>query len=152
MPTIQKTVFFFLQTLEKYMVCRDYCIANHDDKLCVLPNGRYHIILIKNINELRQKLDVVCFTYQHVDCLYTLLKYCFSGKIVANSGQVFDNVQRTVYFDQRNRWVDNKPSIAKKRLLREKVQNAIVELLPNDQTNANNWISICRENWTSWKD
>ena len=33
---------------------------------------------------------------------------------------MFDNVQRAVYFNQRNRRVDKMPSIAKKRLLRKK--------------------------------
>ena len=27
-------------------------------------------------------MDTFCFTYQHVDCLYTLFKYRFSGKIM----------------------------------------------------------------------
>ena len=36
---------------------KEYCIARHDDKICFLPNCRYHIILIGNIEELLQKLD-----------------------------------------------------------------------------------------------
>ena len=55
-----------------------------------------------------------------MDCLYTLFKYRFSGKVIAKSGQVFDNVQRAVDFNQRNKGVDRMPSIAKKRLLPEK--------------------------------
>ena len=39
-----------------------------------------------------QKTYPFYFTYQHVDCLYTLVKYRFSGKIVVKSGQVFDTV------------------------------------------------------------
>ena len=66
------------------------------------------------------KLDTFCFTYQHVDCLYTLFRYRFSGKVIAKSGQLFDNVQRAVDFNQRNKGVDRMPSIAKKRLLRKK--------------------------------
>ena len=41
-------------------------------------------------------------------------------KVFAKSGQVFDNVQRAVDFNQRNKGVDSMPSIAKKRLLRKK--------------------------------
>ena len=55
-----------------------------------------------------------------MDCLYTLFKYRFSGKVIAKSGQVFDNVQRAVDFNQRNKGVDRMPSIAKKRVLPEK--------------------------------
>ena len=67
-----------------------------------------------------KKLDAICFNYQHVDCLYTLFKLRFSGKIVVKSRQLFDNLQRAVHFNQQNRGVEKMPSIAKKRLLRKK--------------------------------
>ena len=111
---------------------KENCIARHDDKMCFLPNCRYHIPLIGNIKELLQKLVAFCFNYQHVDCLYTLFKYHFSGKIVLKSGQLFDNLQRAVQFNQQNRGVDRMPSIAKKRLLRKKF---IKHLLSSFQKN-----------------
>ena len=52
--------------------------------------------------------------------MYTLFKYRFSGKIVIKRGQIFDNLQRAVHFNQQNRGVEKMPSIAKKRLLRKK--------------------------------
>ena len=107
-------------TYEKFIVRKEYCIADHDDKMCFLPNCRYHIILIGNIKELLQKLDAFYFNYQHVDCLYTLFKYRFNGKIVIKSGQLFDYLQRAVHFNQQNSGVERMPSIAKKRLLRKK--------------------------------
>ena len=55
-----------------------------------------------------------------MDCLYTLFKFRFSGKNVVKGGQLFDNVQRAVHFNQQNRGLDRMPSIAKKRLLRKK--------------------------------
>ena len=85
-----------------------------------LPACKYHIILLGNVEELLKKLNTFCLTYQKVDCLYTLFKYRFSGKVIAKSGQMFDNVQRAVDFNRRNKGVDRMPSIAKKRLLRKK--------------------------------
>ena len=41
-------------------------------------------------------------------------------KVFSKSGQVFDNVQRAVDFNHRNKGVDRMPSNAKKRLLRKK--------------------------------
>ena len=41
-------------------------------------------------------------------------------EVIAKSGRVFDNVQRAVDFNHRNKGVDRMPSIAKKRLLRKK--------------------------------
>ena len=75
-------------TCEKYIVSKEYCIAHHDGKMCFLPDCRYHILIKGDIKELLQKLDAFCFNYQHLACLYTLLrlKYRFSGKIVVQSG------------------------------------------------------------------
>ena len=116
----EKSLFISATTYEKFIVCKDYCIAHHDDKTCFLPTCNYDIVLLGNVQELLKKLDTFCFTYQQVDCLYTLFKYRFSGKVIAKSGQVFDNVQRAVDFNRRNKGVDRMPSIAKKRLLRKK--------------------------------
>ena len=116
----EKSIFISTTRFEKYIVCKDYCIAHHDDKTCYLIACKYHIILLGNVEELLKKLDTFCFNYQHVDCLYTLFKYRFSGKVFAKSGQVFDNVQQAVDFNPRNKGVDRMPSVAKKRLLRKK--------------------------------
>ena len=76
-----------------------------------------------------QKRDVFCFNCKHVDCLYTLFNYRFIGKIVVYSGQLFDNLQRPVHFNQQNRGVDRMPSIAKKRLLRKKYKKRLLSSL-----------------------
>ena len=119
-------LFISANTYEKFIVSIEYCIARHDDKMCFLPNCRYHIILIGNNKDLLQKMDAFCFNYQHVDCLYTLLKYRFRGKILLKSGKLFDNLQRAVHFNQQNRGVDRMPSIAKKRLLRKKYKKHLL--------------------------
>ena len=122
----KNSLFISANTYEKYIVSKEYCIARHDDKMCFLPNCRYHIILIGNIKELLQKVDAFCFNYQHVDCLYRLFKYRFIDKIVIKSGQLFDNLQRAVHFNQQNRGVDRMPSIAKKRLLKKKYKKLLL--------------------------
>ena len=122
----KNSLFISPNTYEKYIVCKQYCIARHNYKMCYLPNSSFHNILIGNIKELLQKLDAFCFNYQHVDCLYTLFKYRFSGKIVLKSGQLFDNLQRAVHFNQQNREVERMPSIAKKRLLRKKYKKHLL--------------------------
>ena len=116
----EKILFISATTYEKYIVCKDYCIAHHNEKTCLLPACKYRIVLHGNVQELLKKLDKFCFTYQHVDCLCTLFKYRFNGKVIAESGQMFDNVQRAVGFNHRNKGVDRMPSITKKRLLRKK--------------------------------
>ena len=132
----EKSHFVSATTYEKKIVCKDFCIAHHDEKTCFLPACKYHIILLGNVQELLKKLDSFCFTYQHVDCLYTLFKNRFSAKVIAKSGQVFDNVQRAVDFNHRNKRVDRMPSIAKKETLEEKVQKTFVQLLSKNKNNA----------------
>ena len=91
--------------------------------MCFLSKCRYHIILLGNVHELSKKLDTFCSSYQHLECLYKFFKYRFSGKIVVKSGQLFDNLQRAVFFNQQNRGVDRLPSITKKSLLSKRFKN-----------------------------
>ena len=133
----EKSLFMSANTYEKNIVCKDYCIAHHHDKTCFLSACKYHIILLGNFEELLKKLDTFCFTYQHVDCLYTLFKYRFSGKVIAKSGQVFDNVQRTVDFNQGNKGLDRMPSNANWRLLRKKYRKHLFSSFQKTRTTQN---------------
>ena len=65
----KNSLFTSVNTYEKCIVSKGHCFAHHDDKMCFLPNYRYHIMLKGNIKELLQNLDAFCFIYQHVDCL-----------------------------------------------------------------------------------
>ena len=123
----EKNLFISATTCGKYLVCKD-------EKTCFLPVCKYHIALLGNVQELLKKLDTFCSTYQHVDCLYTLFKYRFSGKVFAKSGQVFDNVQQAVDFNHRNKGVDRMPSIAKKRLLRKKYRKPLFSSFQKTKT------------------
>ena len=130
----EKSLFISATTYEKYIVCKDYCIAHHKEKMCFLTVCKYHIVPLGNVQELLKKLDTFCFTYQHVECLYTLFKYRVSGKVIAKSGQVFDNVQRAVDFNHRNKGFDRMPSIAKKRLLRKKYKKHLFSSFQKTKT------------------
>ena len=122
----KNSLFISAKTYEEFNVSKENCFARHDDKMCFLPNWRYHIILIGNVKELRQKLDAFCFNYQHVDCLYTPFKYRSIGRTVVKSGQLFGILQKAVPFNHQNRGVDRMPSIAKKRLLRKKYKKQLL--------------------------
>ena len=125
----KNSLFVSANTYENYIVSKEYCIARHDDKMCFLPNCRHSNIGIGNIKDLLQKLDAFCFNYQHVDCLYTIFKYRFNGKIVIKCGQLLDNLQRAVHFNQQNRGLERMPSIAKKRFLRKKYKKHLLSSL-----------------------
>ena len=139
--------FGFCKHIKKWILCKNYCIAHQDAHICFLPKCRYHIFLLGNVKSLVQELDVLCFAYQHVDCLFTLFKYRFDENVVVTSSKVFDNVQRAVAFTHWNRGVDRMPSIAKKNCWCENTER--IELFPQDEINAKQEISLCRMNWTS---
>ena len=80
---------------------KEYCIAHHHAELCFLPNCRLHFFLLGNVEELLEKLNPMCFTHQHVDCLHTQFKYRFSGNFVFKIGQVIDDDQRVVKVFQK---------------------------------------------------
>ena len=134
----KKSLFISATSYGKYIVCRSYCIAHHNEKTCFLPACKYHIVLLGNVQELLKKLDTFCFAYQHVDCLYTLFKYRFSGKVIAKSGQVFDNVQRAVDFNHGNKGLDRLPCIAKKRLLGKKYKKHLFSSFQKTKTTQTN--------------
>ena len=100
MPGFEKTAFFSRKNLlnsnceQRVLHCPPRC----QDML--FPNWRYHIQLLGNIEKTIQKPDTICFTYQHVNCRYTLFNCQFSEIFVVKGGQAFDNPQRTVWFIQ----------------------------------------------------
>ena len=122
----KSSLFISANTYEKYTVSKDYCTARQDDKMCFLPNCRYHVILMEDFKGFQQTLDPICFNYQHVDCLYTLFKYRFSSKIVVRKTQLFKNLQSVVYFNHQSRRMDRMPIIAKKRILRKKYKKPLL--------------------------
>ena len=127
----ENNLFFPATTYEKYIDCKDYCIAYHDKKTCFLPTCKYHIVVLGEIEELLNELGTFCFTYQHVDCLYTLFKHRFSENVIAKSRQVFDKVQRAVDFNNRDKGVERMRSLTKERLLRKKFQKLFFSLFQN---------------------
>ena len=137
----QNNLFISANTYEKYIVSKQFCIARHDDKMCFLTNCRFANILIGNIKELLLELDAFGSNYQHVDCLYTLFKYRFSGKVIAKSGQLFDSLRSAVHFNQQNRGVDRMPSIAKKRLFRKKYKKQLLSCFQKTKvTQTSGWV------------
>ena len=120
--------------------------------MCTVPNFKYHILLIaeKDKTDLMQKLDFFCFTYHLVDChtLY-IIQVSLDGKIVTKNGQVFVNIEPAVRFNQRHKTVERMPSMAKMRLLRKTLEETFTEFDAIDNFNTDEWISICRQDWTS---
>ena len=85
----RKTVFISANTHQIYIVSENFSSAQNKDKVCFLPNCRYHLLLRGDIEELLQNVDGLGRKYQDVGWLYKILRYRFSDKIVVKSGQLF---------------------------------------------------------------
>ena len=131
----EKRLYTSAKTYKKYFVCNDYCVAFHNDRTSFMSNCKFHIIILGNVDELLKKLDTFCFIYQHVDCLHTLFKHRFSGKIIAESGQVFDNVEDEQYFNEGKQGSGQNAEHCKKETLAEKSLKAFIQLLAGDKNN-----------------
>ena len=106
----------FANTYKKLFVSRKDCIANHGNKTWFEPKCRYHPIVTGGIGKLLHDLDATCFIYQHVDCLYTLIKYFLCRSFSFEIRQLFHKVQTAVQYNQRLSGVDRMPTVAKKAL------------------------------------
>ena len=128
MEFFQINIFFTANAFEQYIVTKDYCFANQDDKMCFLSNCRYQKNQIVDNVELLQKLDALCLNYQPVDCLDTILKYRYNDQIVVKSGKRFEIVQRTNYFNQPNIELDRMLSFVNRAILNKRYKNHLLGL------------------------
>ena len=118
----EKLLFNSTDNYRNFLVCRGYCVASHNSAYCCLMKCQFHFPLItnENKNDLIGILDRLCFTYQHVDCFYTLIKYTFIDTKFVKNGEILDFVERIVSFNRLSNGLDKTPSFADKRLLCKK--------------------------------
>ena len=133
---------------EKYIVTQDYCVSTHNS-LCSLENCKFYFVLIGiSLSQFFQRLDkyVYIYIYQEIECLYTLFKHRFYSSIVTSSGEVFNQLRRAVQHNLRWRGAEKMPSIAKKRLIRKKIQETLFMFQPETGFHTNSWFSVSGKN------
>ena len=124
-----KCLFVSENFYEKFIVTQDYCVSNHSS-FCPVENCKLHLVLIESsLDQILQRLDKYHFTYQIVDCLYTLYKYRFYFNIISSRGEVFNQSNRAVEHNLNCRIPEKLPSVAKKRQLRKNSKDIISVLL-----------------------
>ena len=69
---------------EKFNFIEDYCVFNHSS-IFPVENCKFHLILIgSSLDQILQRLDKYHFTYQIVDCIYTLYKNSFYSNVLSS--------------------------------------------------------------------
>ena len=102
---------------EKIIVTQGYCVSNHSS-FCPVENYKFHLVLIGSLlDQILQRLDKYHFTYQIVDCIYTLYKYRFYSNFISSRGEVFNQLNRAVERNLKCKVPEKLPSVAMKRLL-----------------------------------
>ena len=82
---------------EKYIVTQHFCVSTHNSYRS-LENCKFHIFLIGSyFDQILQRLGNFHFTYQIIDCLYTLIEYRFYSNVLSSTGDVFNHFDRAVH-------------------------------------------------------
>ena len=90
----QKSLFISVSSdlYEKYIVTNNFCVSTHNS-YCSLENCKFHILLIgSSFDQILQRLGNFHFTYQTIDCLYTLYKYRLYSNVISSTGEVFNQL------------------------------------------------------------
>ena len=125
----QKKVLLFLQLhMKNTLFVTNTASPITTTRHVFLPNCKYHIILPGEIEEMLHKMDTFSFTYQHVDCLYNLFKYRFSGKLLQRGKVCLTNCKgQSPLTKETEEWT--KCRVLQKRDSREKISNIMLWVL-----------------------
>ena len=82
---------------EKPIVTQENCVSKHSS-FGPVRNCKFNLVLIgSSLNQILQRLEKYHFTYEIVDCIYTLYKYRFCSNFISSSrGEVFNELIRAV--------------------------------------------------------
>ena len=103
---------------EKFIVIEDYCVFNHSS-IFPVENCKFHLVLIgSSLDQILQRLDKYHFTYQIVDCIYTLYKNSFYSNVLSSRGALEHKL--------KSRIPAKLPSVANTHLLRTKLKRHVL--------------------------
>ena len=96
LPTFIR-IFVKNHFLFPFQVTNNFCVSNHISH-CSLEKCNFHILLIgTSFAHILQLLGSFHFTYQIINCLYTLHKYRFYSNVISLTGEVFNQLDRAVH-------------------------------------------------------
>ena len=127
---------------EKFIVTQDYCVSNHSS-FCPVENCKFHLVLIgSSLDQILQRLDKYHFTYQIVDCIYTLYKHRFYFNIVSSGGEVFNQLNRAVKHNLKCRIQEKITQCCKETTAAKKIQKTLSQFGSEDCVHSDSWISF----------
>ena len=110
-------IYFIFHWFLRKIYSNQKVLCLYANSYCSLENCKFHILLIGSyFNQTLQRLGNSLFTYQIIDCLYTLCKYRLCSNVISSTGEVFNQLDRAVHHNLRWKGAEKMPSVAKKRL------------------------------------
>ena len=141
----RKNVFISATTSGKYIDCKSYRSAHHNEKTCFLPACKNHIVLLGNVQRL-VKIRIhfaspintwtVCIHFSRIDSVEKLSQRVDKCLIRCNK-------QLTLITETRE-WTECRA--LQNSTFEEKIQKTFVQLLSKDINNADQWFTVCRKN------
>ena len=89
-----------------------------------------------DIGELLQKLDASCFTYQHVEFLYTISSIDFVLEVLPRVDKSLMLCRKQLTSIKESKELTENPE-SRKKTLSEKALKALIELLTKNKINSN---------------
>ena len=107
----------------KFLITPTFLVAEHDSSFCFSQNCKFHILLHSE-TPFMEKLADLQFSFLNVDSLYFLFKFYFSkDKIILSKGLLVEMLTDAVKYNNNHKFMEQRPSVAKKRLLRKTFKN-----------------------------
>ena len=90
-------------TVKKLCLVQDFAIAQHKNTCCRHENCMWHVILYskdETVETFLTKLEYQSLKYQHIDNLFGYYKLFISPSLIERRGQIFENLQNAVEYNQ----------------------------------------------------
>ena len=124
----QKSLFISVSSnlYEKKIVTNNFCVSTRNS-YCSLENCKFHILLIgSSFDQILQRLANFHFTYQIIDCLYTLYKYRFYSNVISSTGEVFNQLDRAVHHNLKWKGAEQNAKCCKEKTVTLKIQTSLL--------------------------
>ena len=118
-PKFSKQRVFFLQTDKKTRFVEEKFIYHHSGNMFLIPNCRYHILFVGDMNQLLKKF----YAFSLLNHTWTYSIIClvsnrFSGEICCKNVKCFSKCAEVTLFQQKKQRKERNAQYCKKALLR----------------------------------
>ena len=121
---------------QQYLVTDTFAVATHVGKCCQLIECKHHILLYSQ-SPLWKNLAGLNFRYKRVDNLYYIFKYYIQWEDrLLTKGWLINDIDIAIKYNKKHVYMENRPSVVKKRISRKKYRQHIASETIHHQKNS----------------